>query len=175
MSGIVITAGDSLNLLLSAPGYPAGDGWTLTLQFHSRDGSAISESSTPEGAGHLFNIAASTTAGWLPGTYFGTGQVSKGSERYTVWRGQIVVEPDLAQQPQGFDGRSHARKCLDAINAVLEGKATRDVISTSIAGQSITRMSFRELLEAKAYYESLVLSEGQTGKGNHILARFNAA
>jgi hypothetical protein len=47
------------------------------------------------------------------------------------------------------DLRSQNRRTLDALNAMLEGKATRDQTSLSINGRSISRMSWPELLAAR--------------------------
>ena len=170
-----VYAGDTLLLLLGFGDYPADESWTLTFDFRKKDGSLITFSSTASGASHAITVAKDDTGVWIPGTYAGVAYVDDGSQRFTVWRGQLEVLPNLAIEDANYDARSHAQKCLDAINLVLEGKASRDVLNTTIAGQSVGRMSFRELLEAKAYYESIVANElaelGQSS--NQILGRFN--
>ena len=172
-------AGDTLTLLIAVDNFPAGDGWTLTYGFRKENGSVISFSSTASGSQYLVAVSATDTAQWLPGKYVGTASVSLGAVKETVWRGSMEVLPDLSQQVDNFDTRTSAKKCLDAINAVLEGKATRDVMQTTIAGQSIGRMSWDELLSAKSYFQDQVDSEiaaenaaNGLGSGRNILVRF---
>lgn len=172
-------AGDTLSLLIALDNFPAGEGWTLTYGFRKENGSEISFASSASGSQYALSVEATVTAGWLPGKYVGTARVTLGAQSYTVWRGTMEVLPDLAQQEDNFDTRTSSKKCLDAINAVLEGKATRDVLQTTIAGQSIGRMSWDELLSARAYFQDLVDSEiaaenAANGRGNsrNILVRF---
>lgn len=174
-----VYAGDSLLWEIGLENYPASDGWVLTYNFRKENGSTIQFASTPNGANHYFSVSASITAGWTPGVYLGTSKVTRGVQSFTTWRGQIEILPDLSQQSDNYDTRSHAKKCLDAINAVLEGKATRDVMQTTIAGQSVGRMSWSEITAAKSYFQDLVDGESAAesavnGLGNrrNILIRF---
>lgn len=176
----VITAGDTLLLNIAGGDYPATENWSLTYTFRTKDGSNVTFTSTANGSDHLFNVDAATTGTWTAGEYYGVGKVTDGTTVVTIWTGRLTVATDLSTQPDNFDTRTSAQICLDAINAVLEGKATRDVLSTTIAGQSITRMTFTELLQAKAFFESKVNQEqaaldAAQGKttGNHVLIRFN--
>lgn len=181
-------AGDSLDLLISLADYPASAGWALTYNFRKggdtpeSGGSEISFTSTESGSNHLFNILSTTTAGWLPGDYKGVGRVSLGTKVVTVWKGSLEILPDLAEQTDNFDTRTHAKKCLDALNAMIEGKATRDVLNTTIAGQSIGRMTWQDLLSAQAHFQNLVDGEvaaenAANGLGNsrNVLIRFGNA
>lgn len=175
----VVYAGDSFLVELSnVSDYPAPT-WTLTANFRGFGLSQIDFTSSANGSYHRFTVAAATTQIWIPGDYDGVIYATNGTDVVTVWAGKLTVKPDLAAAGENFDTRSHARKCLDAIKSVLEGKASRDAIATTIAGQSITRMSFDELLRAKSYYEQEVAQEerqaaasmGLTG-GNQIRMRF---
>ncbi|HET7862782.1 MAG TPA: hypothetical protein VFL86_00100, partial [Burkholderiaceae bacterium] len=54
-----ITAGDTLDFLLSVPGYPATSGWNLAFRLVSRtDAPALSLSGVPEG--DAYRIQATT-------------------------------------------------------------------------------------------------------------------
>ena len=177
-----IYAGDTLLFELAGGNYPANESWTLTADFRASEATAITAvaSADSDGTSHLFNVAAATTAQWLPAVYRGIIRASNGSHTATIWTGTLEVLSDYAQMESGTDTRSHAQKCLDAIESVLEGKATRDALSTTIAGQSITRMTFDELLRAKTFYQSVVDQENAkdlAGRDmtNHsnVLIRFN--
>ena len=181
-------AGDSLDLLISLGDYPASDGWVLTYNFRKggdtpeAGGSEIEFASTASGTSHLFNILAATTAAWLPGDYKGVARVALGAKIRTVWKGPMSVLPDLAQQNDNYDTRSHAKKCLDALNDMVLGKVSRDVINTTIAGQSIGRMTPDQVVTWIAFFEDKVASEvaaenAANGLGNsrNVLIRFGNA
>lgn len=173
-------AGDSLSLLISLADYSAADGWTLAYAFRKKGGSDINLTSTASGGNHLLAVTAAASAEWIDGLYSGVGRVTHTDGRVvTVWSGLLNIKPNLAEEPANFDGRSSARKCLEAITAVLEGKATRDVMQTTIAGQSIGRMTFGELLAAQAHFQDLVDREqaeidaaNGLGSKRNILVRF---
>jgi hypothetical protein len=107
-------------------------------------------------SGFKLYAAPATTTDWTPGTYNYSLYVSDGTDEYTVQGGQtvIVLRTDL-QDPE--DKRTHAQKIVDAIESVLEGKATKDVSSYNIAGRSITKIPFSELIELRKYYKNEVL------------------
>ena len=71
---------------------------------------------------------------------------------------------------------SHEEKVLSAIEAVLEGRATRQETEYSIAGRSLKLMSIKELTDAREYYKALVddlkLSKQNKKKQNKIQVRF---
>ncbi len=159
--------------------YSAADGWTLYYGFRANGGTAINLTSTPDGAGHSIEQTAAETEQWIPGDYKGVAQVRSTTETRTIWKGGLTILPNLLVQDANYDARTHNRKCLDAINAVLEGKATRDILNTTISGQTIQRMSWSELTSAKAHYQDLV--DGETaaenadngqGSGRNVLIRF---
>ena len=60
--------------------------------------------------------------------------------------------PDLDNA--GTDLRSHAALMVSKIESILVGKADSDVSSYSIAGRSLSKMSFQELIEARDYYRA---------------------
>lgn len=62
-----------------------------------------------------------------------------------------------------YDGRSVAEKILEAIDAVMLGKATKDVqsyvVQSGSGSRSLSKMSIAELQEARQYYASIVAAE----------------
>ena len=54
---------------------------------------------------------------------------------------------------------SKNEKTLNAIDAVLEGKATADLQSYTVAGRQVTKMSVEDLLRLRARYATLVAQE----------------
>lgn len=51
------------------------------------------------------------------------------------------------------DPRIHAEIMIDKIESILEGKADSDVSSYSIAGRSLNKLSFDELMTARDRYK----------------------
>ena len=77
------------------------------------------------------------------------------------------------------DVRSHAKKVLDAIEAVLENRASQDQMSYSIAGRSLSRMSIDDLMTFRNRYRAEYLREiklarikNKQASGNTIKVRF---
>ena len=70
-----------------------------------------------------------------------------------------------------IDVHSHARIVLSAIEAVIEGRASQDQMSYSIAGRSLSRMPIDDLLTFRDRYKAewnkeKRLQRGKAGKGN---------
>lgn len=156
----LITAGDTLDFTTSVPEYLASDGWTLKYRLAPRAaGTAIDITATPDGADYDVQVAAATTIGWATGWYTWTAFVEKAAERYTVDRGQLEIRAASTTLAAGVDNRTHARKVLDAIEAVLESRATVDQQEYAIAGRSLKRMAIDELMRFRRIYQSEVKAE----------------
>lgn len=175
-----VYAGDSLLFSVVVADY-APSSWTLSYFFRQKQGSVIDlTSAAGSNNDHLFNVAASETAQWLPGSYVGVARVGDGTNFRTIGEARLEVLPQLSQQEADYDARTHAEKCLDAIEAVMEGRSTRDVLNTVIAGQSVSRLTPEQLILWRNYYRSEVANEraaldAQNGSatGRNILMRFN--
>ncbi|NDV20832.1 hypothetical protein GO013_15585 [Pseudodesulfovibrio sp. JC047] len=172
-----ITAGDSLNWTETVSAYPASDGWILN--FVLVNGSAKVEfSASADGDGYVVDVPGSTTSNWTPGRYRFQAHVEKGADRFTVGSGTVDILPDFAGVAT-LDGRSHAEKVLDAIEAVIEKRATRDQESYTIKGRSLSRTPLPELLALRDKYKAEVRAQRraekvQAGKkpGTKIHVRF---
>jgi hypothetical protein len=101
---------------------------------------------------YLFSVDSSTTATYFSGTYewqLKITQTSSGN-KVVVDTGSFQIDPNMDNYQA--DGRSHAQLMVDKIESLLEGKADSDVSSYSIAGRSLTKLSFQELVDARDYY-----------------------
>ena len=158
-----IIAGDTLDFVTTLPDYPASGGYTLKYRLSPRTtGSAIDITCSASGDDHRCGAAASVTALWAAGEYSWSCWVEKGAERYSgtayPWRGECTILPNPATTTT-YDARSHARKVLDAIEAILEGKATADVAEYTIGGRSLKKMDVPDLLQWRQRYASEVAAE----------------
>lgn len=133
-----------------------------TLNYIARiagGGNEINITATNGGTYFLIQESSTTTATYNPGYYHWQLEIVRNSdsERKVIERGHAEVIPDL--DINASDPRSYAEVMLDKIQSLLQGKADADVSSYSIAGRSLTKMSFAELTEAEAYYAAKVQSE----------------
>ena len=165
---------------------PAGDyaapTWTLSYALLKPGCDRIEITATDNGDGsHLVTVAASDTAGWESGEYYWQRNVTNGSVRHTTGSGRLEIKPNFAAA--NVDPRSSAKKTLDALEAVREGKATGDQLSMSLNGRSISRMSWDEVNSAWNHFKNLVDQEvalekdelGTSDQSNTVKAAFSNA
>ena len=120
------------------------------------------------------SVAAATTAARVAGEYSWEAYVSGGtSERYRVARGALTVRPNLATATAA-DRRSFAVKALEAIEAALISKASKDQLSLQIAGRSIQRYSFEELAKMRKTWRAEVKAEIDAERRRRGLAVSNS-
>ena len=146
-------AGDTVKWTKTLDDYLASDSWVLTY-YLVMDGDQKTIVATTSGDDHLITITAADSANYTPGIYHYQARVTKGSEAYTVAEGAIEVKPNFEAQTSGYDNRSHVKKTVDALEAVILGKASKDQLSYSIAGRSISRLSPGELIEWRDTYRA---------------------
>lgn len=137
-----LIAGDTAKWLRQLSDFPASVGWVLTYRLVNA-GHAYSFSGSASGDDHLINVAAATTAAWVAGDYSWRAQVALAGEVYTVASGQIVIEPAFSA---AIDARSTARQTLDAVEAMLQGRASSGVAEYQIAGRQLRHIPIPELL-----------------------------
>lgn len=118
-----IVAGDSKTWLKILPDYKASEDWVLHYALFNGSG-AYNFAAVAEGEDHRVDLLASITSTWTPGRYDWTAYVTRGAEeREVVDGGQFIIGADPSSG-QPYDGRTHARKMLDALEAVIEKRAT---------------------------------------------------
>ena len=158
-----LVAGDTWTFKQSFGDYPAdpdGDGaagtWTLTTEVVGSSTDLGTFTATASGADHLTTVAAATTAGWAAGDYSFQQFVTENDtgERHLVGQGWLEVVANLATATT-FDGRSHVKKTLDALQATILGKASKDQESYTIGNRSLSRMSPEELIAWESHYKAL--------------------
>lgn len=137
-----------------------GTGYTLTYELTLNGGAApVTVTATLSGTEYLVEVDASVTANYTAGDYYWNALMTRDSdsERTRVGSGTLTVDPDPAVS--AADPRTHARITLDAIEAVIENRATKDQESYSIAGRSLSRMNIADLLAFRDSYRSEVKRE----------------
>lgn len=154
-----LIVGDTLDFLTTVADYPPADGWTLKYRLIPRtSGTAITLTATTSGTDYRVQVAPATTGAWTAGEYSWSSWVEKTGARYTVSSGLVtlIADPSAATT---FDGRTHARRTLDAIEAVIEGRATLDQQEYQIGNRTLKRMPIADLLKFRSLYKSEVAAE----------------
>ena len=153
-----IVVGDFLQWKRSdiASDYPTSSGYTA--EYVARiTGGGSSEIKIPQAAGstdsyYLFTASSATTAVFEPGKYHWQLEITQTSSgnRIVADIGDFEAIPDMDNKQA--DPRIHAEIMITKIESLLQGKADADVSNYSIAGRSLTKMSFTELTDARDYY-----------------------
>lgn len=162
--------------------YPTAS-YALTYEFHIDAGGGGSHkftiTATETTDAYIVEVDSSTTANYTADDYKWYAYITRSSdsERVAVDSGVSTLVPNYADT--NADLRTHAKKVLDAVQAVIENRATIDQSSFSIAGRSLSRMSIDELHSLRDRYEAKYNKELQKAKirnnkptGNTIGVKF---
>lgn len=138
--------------------YPPTD-YTLTYVARLTAGgsSEIKVVATNDNGVHLFTVTSAESADYTPGVYHWQLEVQQNSSgnRTVLQTGEVTIQVDL--DVNNTDPRTHAEIMVGKIETILQGKADSDVSSYSVAGRSLTKMTFQELIDARDYYKKEVV------------------
>lgn len=154
-----LTAGDTVQWTRSLADFPAGDGWVLSYVLIN-SAAKITITASASGDDHAVSVSAATSSAWTAGKYQWQAYATLASDRHLVGTGTVQIKPNFAAATT-YDGRSHAHKVLEAIEAALESRATNDqldILTTSFGDRSIGRDKSR-LLELRDRYRREVRAE----------------
>lgn len=176
-----LRAGDTWQWTKTLVDFPASAPWTLKYRFKNADG-GFAVSASADGDGYAVTVSAATSADLRAGVYswFSWVENADASVKHSVGAGTLTVLPDFraAAADQPFDNRTHARTVLDAIEAVLEKRATLDQEGYEIAGRSLKRTPIADLIKLRQHYRAEVQAEAMaeairngTGTGRKIQFR----
>lgn len=172
-----VAAGDSVTWKKTLNAFKPSDGWVLSYVFLNAI-DKIELSATASGDDHLISATSTDTDGWAAGVYSWQSYVTKGSERHLVNTGKLTVRPNFADL-SAYDDRSHAARVLEAIEAVLENRATQSHLMYEIAGRKVQSIPFADLIVLRDRYRVDVRAEEDAeraarglGSCNKLLVRF---
>ena len=169
------TAGETVKWSKSLTDYPASEGWTLKY-FLRGTGDPFDITCTvdpDDGDGFLAEISAAQSATLEPIEYLLQGRVENaGGEKYVVYERSLSVRPNIEAATNDFDPRSVAKRIVDAIDALAEGKASRDQQSYKIADRELVRMTPKELTDWRTYYWNIYVRETRRGKMRNVNCEF---
>jgi hypothetical protein len=171
---VSIIPGDTVKWARRLASYPASAGWALSYELlnamHRYEIPA-----TADGDAFRVVVSAQTSQSFAPGSYDWRARVTNADEVYTVASGRMTVAPSFGA---AGDVRSHARRTLDAIEAVLEGRATSATAEYEINGRRLKYIPLNELHAMRSKYQREVAAEegksGPRGVSGRISVRFGA-
>lgn len=126
--------------------------WQLSAVL--RGAGVINMTSVADGALHRFRVESAQTAEWAPGSYWYSIRATDGTSTVEIESGEILIKANLASEESGFDGRSHVQRMLEAIEAVLEKRATLDQERYRINNRELYRTPIAELLVLRDRYRA---------------------
>lgn len=154
-----IVAGDSVEWTKTIPDYPADLGWVLSYVMLSSGCSPATITSAASGSDHAVSVPSETTATYVAGVYHWTSMVAKGSDRKTISTGVWEVLQNPATATIATDPRTHAEKCLAAIEAVIEGRMADPIVEYQIGTRMAKKIPHWELVKLRTFYKTEVRRE----------------
>jgi hypothetical protein len=151
--------------------YSPLNGWTaIVIFYNSKDTYHFSASIIED----VYYFTALTNSSWVAGKYQVVLRFAKGTEVNTVFLGEINILPDPYANP--VDDRSHIKKVLDAIEAVIEGRASRSEKEYSLGDKKLVSMTHEELFKQwnryKFLYKQELQAKGLEPVSNQVKVRF---
>ena len=163
--------------------YPTSSGYTAEYVARITGGGSneikIAQAGGSTDSYYLFTVDSATSSAFVVGKYHWQLEITQTSSnnRIVVDIGDFEAIPDMDNNQA--DPRIHAEIMVTKIESLLSGKADSDVSNYAIAGRSLTKMSFQELVDARDYYRSEIVKHEndallKRGKSNGatIRARF---
>lgn len=142
--------------------YPPSN-YTLTYVARITGGGASEIQIVANNVGGTFfiTVTSDVSANFSVGDYHWQAEILRNSDnnRIVVDSGEFKAIVDLDNNQA--DPSTHAEILLVKIESLLSGKADSDVSQYTIAGRQLTKMSMRDLLQARDYYRREVFLQKQ--------------
>ena len=173
-----ITIGFQTTWTIKLADYLPSNNWTLKYSFQNKD-NAFTLASIADGEDHVIDVEASdwTNISAAAGVYWVTKYVENTDgtkiklDRYST---TILANP-LGDTVS--DNRTHARKMLEALEAVEEGRATYNQsmfrVGAGSAMREIQYLSGDELLKWKNHYKRICYAEEGKSSDKPRYAKFS--
>lgn len=149
-----------------------GGGYTAKLVVGGA--ASLTVNGTIDGEDVIFPLAATATANLATGQYWYQIVSESGALRNFIADGLLWVIGKITGSGV-YDGRSVARRVVDAIDAVMAGKATADqqsyVIQSQLGSRSLSRLSMEDLLKARTTYARLAAAEDRAFNDRSIFKK----
>lgn len=164
-----ITAGVTFRHVISLTAYPASQGWHVAVYLRGKG--SIDLVSIAQHNQHILSADANTTKNWVGGHYGYSVRLIRDDEVVEMDSGSVEIKADIASVVADTDFRSHARKVLDAIEAVLENRASLDQERYRINNRELYRTPIETLKKMRDQYRAEVSREEAKANGKNIFGQ----
>lgn len=140
--------------------YDAAGGFSIIYYLRGPSG-GIDIGGADDGDGYIFTITSSQTGALAVGNYSYQAFAIKNAEKFFVAEGNLQIKAGLSTIPQNqsFDSRTQAEKDLEAVRAMLSGKASKDVQRYTINNRQLDKIPIPDLLALETRFVERVRSE----------------
>jgi hypothetical protein len=157
-----IVTGETVEWKRRLTDFVPADGWTLRYHFRGA-GAALDVDAAADGSNHKVTITSVQSATLAEGACLYQAWAMSGSVKHLVGEGEIRIRIGFATVTDPYDGRSQVKKILDAIDAMVLGKATLDqqeyTIGTGDSTRMLKRIPITELLALRTRYAQMYSRE----------------
>jgi hypothetical protein len=139
--------------------------WSLSYFLRSTTAGAtggLTVASTAYGSGWQTTISSTNSATLAAGSYYWQARATSGAQAITIGSGSLTVLAALnyTGAPAAFDGRSQARKDLDAVQAAIRSLISGGAVKRyTIGTRQLERFSLAELIELENRLKADVAKE----------------
>ena len=160
-------AGDALKVSFAAlaDSYPVAGGYSVALVVvQAIGGVPVKIDGVGSASDWLCTVPGALSADWAVGRWRWAVRVAHGGDEVTISTGEIEVRPN--PMASNVDTRSHARRVLDALDATIEGRASKSDLKVTFAdGRSIERLIPFELVLLRGLFAAFVACEERFARG----------
>lgn len=153
-----IRAGQYITWQKEFADYSTTDGWAVKYTLSGSGGTVAVKTASSSGSTHTFEFTAAETAALTKGTYKLFVFAESGTQKIPLTTTTVTVLANLFTAAVS-DQRTDNQIILDAIVAVIKGRATKQHAEIAIAGRNIMLLSPSELYRWKKTYEYEVQKE----------------
>ena len=138
---------------------PASYSLKYSARLENSGATEIEITASESGSDYIVEVGQSTSASYKAGVYHWQAYITRtsDSERITIDSGTWEIKPN--RDTTASDPRSHAKVVLEAIEKVIEGRATKDQENYSIQGRSLSRTPIPDLLALRSFYKAEVVRD----------------
>ncbi|MGL4369772.1 MAG: hypothetical protein ACRCUT_08900 [Spirochaetota bacterium] len=155
---IEIQRGDPFTLDANYSNYLSTDGWALHYALRGAVGSHTLDADGKEDGTYTLTLDSAETAAIAAGEYQLTAYVTKNTTRQKVDSGTATVLADYAAT-DAYDKRSRAEITLEAVEATIQGRATSDHLSYTIAGRQMSKIPIPDLIALRKELQRTIRAE----------------
>jgi hypothetical protein len=154
----------NFDITLTLEGYASQVASGYTPKLILGGAASLIKDGTVVGDDIVFALIAADTAAFTTGQYWYqvVSDQDAGAGRAFILDGSVLVKATISGSG-AYDGRSTAKQILDAIDATILGKATRDqqsyVIQSGSGSRSLSRIPLPDLQEIRKVYAAIVAGE----------------